>query len=68
MKTTITIPKKILEEAMTLSSGKTENELILKALKAYVNSIKRQTLVTLKTTFDFDIDLDELRERKDVQL
>lgn len=68
MRTTITIPEKLMEEAMELSNAKTKNQLVTKALKAYINSIKRKRLITLKGTFDFDIDLDSLRGRKDVEL
>lgn len=53
---------------MEISGAKTKNQLIQKALKAYIDSIKRKKLITLKGTFDFDIDLDSLRNRTDVEL
>ncbi|HLV23838.1 MAG TPA: type II toxin-antitoxin system VapB family antitoxin [Moheibacter sp.] len=68
MRTTITISEKLMEEAMEISGAKTKNQLIQKALKAYIDSIKRKKLITLKGTFDFDIDLDSLRNRTDVEL
>jgi len=68
MRTTLTIPEDLIEEAMELSKAKTKNQLVKKALKAYINTIKRQRLIALKGTLDFDIDLDVLRERKDVEL
>lgn len=63
-RTTITIPEKPMEEAMELSNAKTKKQLVTKTLKAYINSIKRKRLIALKGTFDFDIDLDSLRNRK----
>lgn len=66
MRTTITIPEELMNEAMKLSNATTKSQLIQKALKAYIDSIKRRRLITLKGTFDFDIDLDYLRNRKNI--
>lgn len=66
MRTTLTIPKDLMEEAMSLSNAKTINQVIKKALQAYINAIKRQKLIALKGTLD--IDLDNLRGRNDFSL
>lgn len=68
MRTTLTIPKELIEEAMALSQAKTKNQLVKKALEEYINTIRRQKLIALKGTLDFDIDLDSLRGREDVEL
>lgn len=68
MRTTINIPEDLIEEALTLSKAKTKSQVVKKALKVYINTIKRQRLIALKGTLDFDIDLDTLRERKDVEV
>lgn len=68
MRVTLTIPKDLMEESMALSDAKTKNQVIEKALQAYINTIKKQKLIALKGTLDFDIDLDNLRERNDFSL
>ena len=68
MRTTLTIPKELMEEAMALSKAKTKSQLVKKALEEYINTIRRQKLIALKGTLDFDIDLDSLRGREDVEL
>lgn len=53
-----------MEETIDLSNAKTKIQSVTKTLKAYINSIKRKRLITLKGTFNFDSDLDSLRNRK----
>lgn len=47
MRTTLDIPKKLIDEAMEVIGAKT----------------KRKHLIMLKGTIDLDIDLDKLRDR-----
>lgn len=69
MRTTLDIPDKLIEEAMALSTtAKTKNQLIKEVLEAYIRRVKRQRLLVLKGTFDFDADLDALRGRNDVEI
>ena len=68
MRTTLDIPEKLIEEAMALTQAKTKSQLVKEALEAQIKRIKRQRLVALKGTLDFDIDLDELRGRNDVKI
>lgn len=64
MKTTIDIPKELLEEAMQLTGATSENNLIKKALELQVSHIKRQRLLSFKGKVEIDLDLDTLRDRK----
>jgi len=64
MRTTIDIPKKLLDEAMKETGAKTKNQLIKDALQAQIDRAKRKRLIAAKGTIDLDIDLDELRDRK----
>lgn len=64
MRTTLDIPKKLIDEAMEITGAKTKSQLIKDALKAQINQVKRQRLITLKGTIDFDIDLNSLRDRE----
>ncbi|EMS34222.1 hypothetical protein C943_04040 [Mariniradius saccharolyticus AK6] len=64
MRTTIDIPKELIEEAMLLTGAKTKNQLIQEALEEKIKSIRRKQLITMKGTIDLGIDLDILRDRK----
>ncbi|MCF1750697.1 type II toxin-antitoxin system VapB family antitoxin [Mariniradius sediminis] len=64
MRTTIDIPKELIEEAMLLTGAKTKNQLIQDALEEKIKSIRRKQLITMKGTIDLGIDLDILRDRK----
>ena len=68
MRTTLDIPEKLIAEAMALTNAKTKNQLVKDALEAHIKRIKRQRLIALKGTLDFDIDLDTLRGRNDVKI
>lgn len=64
MRTTIDIPKELIEEAMLLTGAKTKNQLIQEALEEKIKSIRRKQLITMKGTIDLGIDLDIFRDRK----
>ncbi|MFC3196051.1 type II toxin-antitoxin system VapB family antitoxin [Parapedobacter deserti] len=68
MRTTLDIPEKLIAEAMTLSKAKTKNQLIKEVLEEHIKRVKRQRLIALKGTLDFNIDLDTLRGREDVKI
>lgn len=63
MRTTLDIPKKLIDEAMEITGAKTKSQLIRDALKEQINHQKRKRLITHKGTIDLDIDLDTLRDR-----
>lgn len=64
MRTTLDIPKKLIEEAMKVTGAKTKSQVIKEALQAQINQEKRKKLIALKGSLDLDIDLDTLRDRK----
>ncbi|MEX0905050.1 MAG: type II toxin-antitoxin system VapB family antitoxin [Balneolaceae bacterium] len=63
MRTTLDIPKKLIDEAMKETGAKTKSELIKNVLQAEIDRIKRKRLITLKGKIDLDIDLDTTRDR-----
>jgi Arc/MetJ family transcription regulator len=64
MRTTLDLPKDLLEEAMKLTGAKTKSQLIKDALEDQIKRIKRKRLISFKGSIDLDIDLDKLRNRK----
>jgi len=64
MRTTLDIPKKLIDEAMKVTGATTKSQLIKDALQAEIDRIKRKRLITKKGTVDLDIDMDTLRDRK----
>ena len=63
MRTTLDIPKKLIDEAMKATGAKTKSQLVQDALQAEIDRAKRKRLITKKGTIDLDIDLDILRDR-----
>lgn len=63
MRTTLDIPKELIDEAMEVTGAKTKSQLIRDALQAQINQIKRKRMIALKGTIDLNIDLDSLRDR-----
>ena len=65
MRTTLNIPKELMDEAMRLTSAKTKSQAIREALHARIDQEKRKKLIAHKGTIDLDqdIDLDTLRDR-----
>jgi metal-responsive CopG/Arc/MetJ family transcriptional regulator len=64
MRTTLDIPKKLIDEAMEVTGAKTKSQLIKDALKAEINRVKRKKLITRKGTIDLEAELDILRKRQ----
>lgn len=64
MRTTLDIPKKLIEEAMKETGAKTKSQLVKDALQAQIDQAKRKRLITVKGMIDLDIDLDKLRNRE----
>lgn len=63
MRTTLDIPKKLMEEAMKATGATTKSQLIKDALQAEIDRSKRKRLIAKKGTLDLDVDLDTLRDR-----
>lgn len=64
MRTTLDIPKKLMDEAMKVTGAKTKSQMIKDALQAEIDRVKRKRLISRKGTVDLDIDLDSLRDRR----
>jgi len=64
MRTTLDIPKELMDEAMKETGAKTKSQLVKNALQSEIDRAKRKRLITLKGKIDLDIDLDTLRDRK----
>jgi len=63
MRTTLDLPKKLVDEAMKVTGAATKSQMIKDALQAEINRVKRKRLIARKGTIDLDIDLDTLRGR-----
>ena len=64
MRTTLDLPKELIEEAMTVSNIKTKTALIVRALEEFVRQNKIAKIKKYKGRVDLDIDLDTQRGRK----
>jgi Arc/MetJ family transcription regulator len=64
MRTTVEIPEELLEEVMKLTGATTKSQAIKLVLEEKIAQIKRKRILTMKGTFDLDLDLDVLRDRK----
>jgi len=63
MRTTIDLPKDLLDEAMKLTHARTKTGVIVMALEELVRKSKIAGLKQFKGKIDLDIDLDTLRNR-----
>lgn len=63
MRTTLDLPKKLVDEAMKVTGATTKSQMIKDALQAEINRIKRKRLIAKKGTIDLEIDMDTLRSR-----
>ena len=63
MRTTLDLPRELVEEAMTITKAKTKTELIKLSLLNIINQEKRNKLINIHGKLDLDIDLDILRKR-----
>ena len=63
MRTTLDLPKELLDEAMKVTQTKTKTGVIVLALEELVRKSKISELKQYKGKIDLDIDLDKLRDR-----
>ena len=63
MRTTLDLPKELVDEAMSVVKVKTKTELIKLSLLNLINQNKRNKLIDFHGKLDLDIDLDILRKR-----
>lgn len=63
MRTTLDLPRELVEEAMELSRCKTKSELIKTALEDLIRREKLQGLQDYFGKIDLERDLDTLRDR-----
>jgi Arc/MetJ family transcription regulator len=66
MKTLIDLPDDLLNKVMKITKSKTKVEAIKKALTEVVDQDKRMKLMSYRGKIDLDLDLDILRDRKDL--
>ena len=64
MRTTLDLPRPLIDEAMKLSHQKTKTAVIIAALEDFVRKSRIQDLRKFRGKVDLDIDLDTLRSRK----
>ncbi len=63
MRTTLDLPERLIEDAMSITHAKTKTELIKIALENIINQEKRKNIRKYHGKISLDIDLDEFRER-----
>ena len=66
IKTLIDLPDDLLNKVMKITKSKTKVEAIKKALTEVVDQDKRMKLMSYRGKIDLDLDLDILRDRKDL--
>ena len=64
MRTTLDLPKHLLEEAMRVTRTPTKTGVIVKALEELVRKSKISDIKQYKGKFHLDINLDEIRDRR----
>jgi len=64
MRTTLDLPRSLIDEAMALSNQKTKTAVIISALEDFVRKSRISDLKRYKGKVDLDIDLKTLRKRK----
>ncbi|MBN1931377.1 MAG: type II toxin-antitoxin system VapB family antitoxin [Desulfobacterales bacterium] len=64
MRTTLDLPKDLLDEAMRATHIKTKTQVIITALEELIRKSKISELKKFKGTVDLDIDLNTIRGRK----
>ncbi len=63
MRTTLDLPKDLVDRAMSITKAKTKTEMIKKALINIIEQNKREKVLQYHGKLSFDIDLDVLRDR-----
>jgi Arc/MetJ family transcription regulator len=64
MRTTLDLPKELVEEAMKATNIKTKTKVIITALEQLIRKSKIAEIKNYKGQVDLDIDMNELRGRK----
>lgn len=64
MRTTLDLPKDLIDEAMKATHINTKTQLIITALEDLIRKSKISGLKDFKGKVDLDIDMDALRDRK----
>ncbi|MHB8791266.1 MAG: type II toxin-antitoxin system VapB family antitoxin [Desulfobulbaceae bacterium] len=64
MRTTLDLPRELLEEAMKVSHAKTKTKVIITALEELIRRSRLAELKKFKGKVDLDMDLDAIRGRK----
>ena len=64
MRTTLDLPKNLIDEAMKATHITTKTQLIITALEELIRKSKISGLKDFKGKVDVDIDMDTLRDRK----
>ncbi len=64
MRTTLDLPKTLVDEALKLSHQKTKTAVIITALEEFVRKARINDIKKYKGKIDLDIDLNTLRDRK----
>ncbi len=64
MRTTLDLPKDLIDEAMKVTHISTKTQLIITALEDLIRKSKISGLKDFKGKVDLDIDMDALRARK----
>lgn len=62
----IDLPDDLLNKVMKITKSKTKVEAIKRALTEVVDQDKRMKLMSYRGNIDLDLDLDILRDRKDL--
>lgn len=63
MRTTLDLPEDLIKEVMEILNAKTKSEAIKTSLEKVIKSHRRKQLIKYKGKIDFDINLDQLRDR-----
>ena len=63
MRTTLDLPKNLIDEVMRITNSRTKSEAIRRALEEVIRKEQRMQLLTLKGKVDLQIDLETLRAR-----
>ena len=63
MRTTLDIPKALIDEAMKVSNQRTKTAVIVTALEELVRKNRIRSLLDYKGKVDLDMDLNTLRKR-----
>ena len=63
MRTTIDITQDLVDKAIELTDAKTKTDVIKLALQELIRRESMKKILAFRGKIDFDIDLDELRQR-----